>query len=56
LRGKHRTRVLANSVMSKTFKLKWQEVIGDWRKLHNEELHDLYLPNIIRVTKDMCGT
>jgi hypothetical protein len=27
-----------------------EEVIGDWRKLHNEELHDLYLSlNVIRV-------
>jgi hypothetical protein len=27
------------------------EVTGEWRKLHNEELHDLYLPNIVRVLK-----
>jgi hypothetical protein len=28
------------------------EVTGDWRKLHNEELHNLYsLPNIIRMIK-----
>jgi hypothetical protein len=29
---------------------KREDVTGDWRKLHNEELHDLYfLPHIIRV-------
>jgi hypothetical protein len=28
------------------------EVTGDWRRLHNEELNDLYsLPNIVRVIK-----
>jgi hypothetical protein len=28
------------------------DVTGDWRKLHNEELHNLYsLPNIIRMMK-----
>jgi hypothetical protein len=31
---------------------KRDEVTGEWRKLHNEELHDLYLsPNIVRVKK-----
>jgi hypothetical protein len=31
---------------------KRDEVTGDWRKFHNEELHDLYsLPNIIRMIK-----
>jgi hypothetical protein len=27
------------------------EVTGEWRKLHKEELYDLYTPNIIRVFK-----
>ena len=31
---------------------KWDEVTGEWRKLHNEELSDLYsLRNIVRVVK-----
>jgi hypothetical protein len=30
----------------------WSEVTGEWRKLHNEEFHDLYSsPSIIRITK-----
>jgi hypothetical protein len=34
------------------FELKRDEVIGGWRKLHNEELHDLYSsPSIIRMIK-----
>jgi hypothetical protein len=36
----------------KKFGPKRDEVTGDWRKLHNEELHNLYsLPNIIRMIK-----
>jgi hypothetical protein len=40
-----------NRVCTK-FEPKKDEVTGEWRKLHNEELNGLYsLPNIVRVTK-----
>lgn len=29
----------------------WEEVEGDWRKLRNEELHDLYSPGIVQIIK-----
>jgi hypothetical protein len=39
-------------VLRRVFGLKRDEVTGEWRKLHNEELNDLYsLPNIVRVVK-----
>jgi hypothetical protein len=39
-------------VLRRIFGLKRDEVTGDWRKLHNEELHDLYyMPSIIRIIK-----
>jgi hypothetical protein len=39
-------------VLRRVFGPKKDEVTGDWRKLHNEELNDLYsLPNIVRVVK-----
>jgi hypothetical protein len=39
-------------VLRRIFGPKRDEVIGGWRKLHNEELHDLYpSPNIIRIIK-----
>jgi hypothetical protein len=39
-------------VLRRLFGPKRDEVIGEWRKLHNEELHDLYSsPNIVRVIK-----
>jgi hypothetical protein len=41
LREKHRLRELQNRVMRKTFRPKRKEVIGDWRKLYKEKLHDL---------------
>jgi hypothetical protein len=39
-------------VLRRVFGLKRDEVTGEWRKLHNEELNDLYsVPNIVRVVK-----
>jgi hypothetical protein len=41
-----------NSVLRRTFGPKRDEVTGEWRKLHNEELSDLYSsPSIIRIIK-----
>jgi hypothetical protein len=41
-----------NWVLRKILGLKWVEVTGEWRKLHDEELCDLYLsPNISRVIR-----
>jgi hypothetical protein len=43
--------VFENRVL-RIFGPKRDEVMGDWRKVHNEELHNLYsLPNIIRIIK-----
>jgi hypothetical protein len=39
-------------VLRRIFGPKRDEVLGGWRKLHNEELHNLYsAPNIIRMNK-----
>jgi hypothetical protein len=47
----HRLRVLGNTVLRRIFGPKREED-GSWRKLHNDELHNLYSsPNIIRVIK-----
>jgi hypothetical protein len=44
--------VFDNRVLRRVFGLKRDEVTGEWRKLYNEELNDLYsLPNIVRVVK-----
>ena len=41
-----------NRVLRRVFGSKSDEVTGEWRKLHNEELNDLYSsPNIFRVIK-----
>jgi hypothetical protein len=45
-------RVFENRVLGRVFVPKRDEVTGEWRKLHNEELNDLYsLPSIVRVVK-----
>ena len=39
-------------MLRRVFGPKREEVTGEWRKLHNEELNDLYsLPNIVQVVK-----
>jgi len=52
LREERRLRVFENWVLRRVFGAKRDEVTGEWRKLHNEELNDLYCsPNIFRVLK-----
>ena len=52
LREERRLRVFENRVLRGIFGVKRDEVTGEWRKLHKEELNDLYCsPNIVRVTK-----
>jgi hypothetical protein len=42
LREEHRLRLFENRVLRRIFEPKRDEVTGEWRKLHNEELHNLY--------------
>ena len=52
LREERRLRVIENRVLRRVFGPKRDEVTGEWRKLHNEELSDLYsLPIIVRMVK-----
>jgi len=52
LREECRLRVFKNRVLRRVFGPKRDDVTGEWRKLHNEELSDLCsLPNIVRVVK-----
>jgi len=52
VREERRLRVFENRVLRRVFGPKREEVTGEWRKLHNEELCNLYsLPNIVRVVK-----
>jgi hypothetical protein len=48
----NRLQVFENRVLRRIFRLKIDEVTGDWRKLHNDKLHNLYSsPNIITMIK-----
>jgi hypothetical protein len=52
LREEHRLRVFENRFLRRIFGPKRDEVTGEWRKMHNEELHNLYSsPDIIRQVK-----
>ena len=47
---KRKLRVFENKVLRRLFRPRRDEVTGEWRRLHNEELNDLYCsPNIVRV-------
>jgi hypothetical protein len=52
LREERRLRVFENRALRRMFGPKRDEVTREWRKLHNEELHDLYSsPSIVRMIK-----
>jgi hypothetical protein len=52
LREEHRPRVFENRALRRIFGPRRVEVTGQWRKLHNEGLRNLYsLPNVIRIIK-----
>jgi len=52
LREERKLRVFENMVLGRIFGDRRDEVTGEWRRLHNEELNDLYpSPNIVRVIK-----
>jgi hypothetical protein len=52
VRDERKLRVFENMVLRRIFGPRWDEVTGEWRRLHNEELNDLYCsPNIVRVIK-----
>ena len=52
LREERKLRLFENMVLMRIFGCRRDEVTGEWRRLHNEELNDLYCsPNIVRVIK-----
>jgi hypothetical protein len=52
LREERKLKVFENKVLRRIFGPRRDEVMGDWKRLHNEELNDLYCsPNIVRVIK-----
>jgi hypothetical protein len=55
LREEHRLRVLQNRVLRRIFGSKRDEATGDLRKLHNEELYNLYIASTSRNPKGLHG-
>ena len=52
LRVERKLRMFENMVLRRIFGPRGDEITGEWRRLHNEELNDLYSsPNIVRVMK-----
>jgi len=50
--GERKLRMFENMVLRRIFGLRRDEVTGEWRRLHNEELNDMYpSPNIVWVIK-----
>jgi len=52
LREERKLRVFENMMLRRIFRTRREEVTGEWRRLHGEELNGLYSsPNIVRVIK-----
>jgi len=52
LREERKRRVFENMVLRRIFGPRRDEITGEWRRLHNAEINDLYCsPNIVRVIK-----
>jgi hypothetical protein len=51
LREERRVRVFENRVLRRVFGTKKDKLTVEWRKLNNEELGDLFSPNIVRMIK-----
>ena len=54
LREERKLRVSENMISRRIFRTRRDEVTGEWRRLHNEDVNDLYSsPNIVRVIKSI---
>jgi hypothetical protein len=51
LKEEHRLGEVEQSVLRRIFGSKREELVGGWRRLHNEELHKLYAPTFFRIIK-----